>query len=256
MTPLQICLIIVGVILIIGSFFLSDKLSDKEVDKLSRLSSAQLQRVVDRQLEDIEDRVADIVTEAVENSVDQCRRPMEALSNEKIMAIQEFSDTVMDAINKNHTEIMFLYSMLNDKQEDIKNMVATIDRSKSQLRELTDKVQLSEVKNPVEKKPVEKTPIVKAPIVGSRISKPVAPATQATTEIIQDISEEDSDFGGFIFREDVEAAAEEPVDVREEMIRLYNEGISIVEIGKRLNRGIGEVKLVIDIANHGGNNEA
>lgn len=251
MTPLQICLIIVGVILIIGSFFLSDKLSDKEVDKLSRLSSAQLQRVVDRQLEDIEDRVADIVTEAVENSVDQCRRPMEALSNEKIMAIQEFSDTVMDAINKNHTEIMFLYSMLNDKQEDIKNMVATIDRSKSQLRELTDKVQLSEVKNPV-----EKTPIVKAPIVGSRISKPVAPATQPTTEIIQDISEEDSDFGGFIFREDVEAAAEEPVDVREEMIRLYNEGISIVEIGKRLNRGIGEVKLVIDIANHGGNNEA
>ena len=99
MTPLQICLIIVGVILIIGSFFLSDKLSDKEVDKLSRLSSAQLQRVVDRQLEDIEDRVADIVTEAVENSVDQCRRPMEALSNEKIMAIQEFSDTVMDAIS-------------------------------------------------------------------------------------------------------------------------------------------------------------
>lgn len=251
MTPLQICLIIVGVILIIGSFFLSDKLSDKEVDKLSRLSSAQLQRVVDRQLEDIEDRVADIVTEAVENSVDQCRRPMEALSNEKIMAIQEFSDTVMDAINKNHTEIMFLYSMLNDKQEDIKNMVATIDRSKSQLRELTDKVQLSEVKNPV-----EKTPIVKAPIVGSRISKPVAPATKPTTEIIQDTSEEDSDFGGFIFREDVEAAAEEPVDVREEMIRLYNEGISIVEIGKRLNRGIGEVKLVIDIANHGGNNEA
>lgn len=236
MTPLQICLIIVGVILLIGSFFLSDKLSDKEVDKLSRLSSAQLQRVVDRQLEDIEDRVADIVSEAVEKAVDECRRPMEELSNEKIMAIHEFSDTVMDSINKNHTEVMFLYSMLNDKQQDIKNMVASIDKSKAQLREMTDKPQHVEDSTPTNN---------------------VATETQSLFKNAPEVeTEEESGFGGFIFREDVEAAAEEAVDVREEMIRLYNEGVSMVEIGKRLNRGIGEVKLVIDLANHGGNNEA
>ncbi len=46
-------------------------------------------------------------------------RELSKVSNEKIMAVSEYSDTVLAEIDKNHKEAMFLYDMLNDKHKDI-----------------------------------------------------------------------------------------------------------------------------------------
>ncbi|MCR4687326.1 MAG: hypothetical protein K5659_07135 [Lachnospiraceae bacterium] len=37
------------------------------------------------------------------------------------MAVNEYSDTVLKDINKNHEEVVFLYDMLNEKQDSLKN---------------------------------------------------------------------------------------------------------------------------------------
>ena len=54
---------------------------------------------------------------AIENGIDETtettKRALERETNEKINGISEFSDTVLESINKSHNEIMFLYSMLN-----------------------------------------------------------------------------------------------------------------------------------------------
>ncbi|MBE6014550.1 MAG: hypothetical protein E7241_04195 [Lachnospiraceae bacterium] len=237
MTPLHICLLIVGVILMVGSFFVAEKLTDKEVDELSRLSSAQLQRVVDKELESVEDRVADIVSEAVDKTVEETKRPMEQLSNEKIMAINEYSDTVIDQINKSHSEIIFLYNMLNDKQEEIKTIVAGIDRDKARLKEMTAEVDLLENK------------MTLTPSIGDAVES--IDVTEGTIEE----KEEPDERLGFIFS-DSEKKKEDKGKLHDEIIALYDEGLPIVEIGRRLKCGVGEVKLVIDLANHGGSNEA
>lgn len=242
MTPLQICLLVVGVILLVASFFVVEKLTQKEVDELSRLSSAQLQRVVDKELETVEEKVTDVVEEALEKAVDETRRPMEELSNEKIMAINEYSDSVIDSINKTHNEVIFLYNMLNDKQEEIKQIVASIDRNKAQLRELTNQVEHQSSKvEPVEEKE-------------SMFFPEKEPEKVHEENELVPVAE----LPGFIFKNDEEkkTVLDEKAELQKQIIRLYNDGLTVVEIGKQLKCGVGEVKLVIDLANHGGNSEA
>ena len=48
------------------------------------------------------------------------------------MAINEYSDTVLDSINKAHNEIMFLYSMLNDKHDELTRLSGDIDKKHHQ----------------------------------------------------------------------------------------------------------------------------
>ena len=54
---------------------------------------------------------------------------LERLTNEKIMAVNEYSDTVLQEIHKNHEEAMFLYDMLNNKHANIKDTVSKMDKA-------------------------------------------------------------------------------------------------------------------------------
>ena len=49
------------------------------------------------------------------------------------MAISEFSDTVMENMNKTHNEIMFLYSMLNDKHAAMTQHAEELQKMMSEL---------------------------------------------------------------------------------------------------------------------------
>ena len=130
MTPVEICLIIVAVILFVGSFFVTEKLSNKEIDEIKGMSSKELQRILENDLSNVEQKVKEILDGYVEETVDNASIPLGKITNEKIMAINEYSDTVLEEINKTHSEVMFLYSMLNDKQDEMKNMTVVIDKSK------------------------------------------------------------------------------------------------------------------------------
>ena len=44
------------------------------------------------------------------------------------MAISEYSDTVMENMNKTHNEIMFLYNMLNDKHTELTGLATDYRR--------------------------------------------------------------------------------------------------------------------------------
>ena len=264
MTTLQVSLLIVGVILLIGSFFITERLSKKEVDELSRLTSAQLQKVVDKEIEGIDDKVTDVVGTAIDKAVDELQRPMEKLSNEKIMAIHEYSDTVLEEMKKNHDETVFLYDMLNSKQDEIKDLLSSVERNKAQLREMTDQVGALEKKSAI------------ALYAGSTEPEPetdsfVPLSIPDITEEIRDTSVEDGEVfeeedlsgrvdPGFIFRKkdddfDLNEESEKEL-LRKQILELYNDGFSAVEIGKKLRCGVGEVKLVIDLASRGGSIEA
>ena len=136
MTPVEICLIIVAVILFVGSFFVTEKLSNKEIDEIKGMSSKELQRILENDLSNVEQKVKEILDGYVEETVDNASIPLGKITNEKIMAINEYSDTVLEEINKTHSEVMFLYSMLNDKQDEMKNMTVVIDKSKQHLKQM------------------------------------------------------------------------------------------------------------------------
>ncbi len=60
---------------------------------------------------------------------------MDRLTNEKMMAVNEYSDTVLSEINKNHQEVVFLYDMLNDKHENLKNTVTEVEKTAKEVRQ-------------------------------------------------------------------------------------------------------------------------
>lgn len=74
-------------------------------------------------------QVQDKVEETSEDVVEKAERSLERLTNEKIMAVNEYSDTVLQEIHKNHEEAMFLYDMLNNKHANIKDTVSKVDKA-------------------------------------------------------------------------------------------------------------------------------
>lgn len=137
MNWLQIVCLLGGIIVFIVSFILPEKKSDTIDEKKQR---EQIQKMVDEQLKDAKEKLSESVDETVKDAVEKAERSLERVSNEKIMAVNEYSDTVLQDINKNHEEAVFLYSMLNDKHDNIKSTVATVDQSTKEARKAVHEV--------------------------------------------------------------------------------------------------------------------
>lgn len=222
MTAVEITLIIIAIIFLLGSFFVQDKLSRKDIDQISRMSEAELNVIVDKQLKNASSKVEDAVAGTIEDSIETTKRAMEKTTNEKIMAINEYSDTVLESMNKTHNEIMFLYSMLNDKHTELTNMAGNLQKFTENMKTVEDEVlqKLAEAAEEAEQKVSRSEPADEA----------AAPAVLPETE----------ETGTF--------------NKNDRILLLHQEGFSDVEIAKEIGCGLGEVKLVIGLFKGEGRN--
>ena len=272
MTGLEIALLTIGLIVIVASFVFSSK---SDGDTIHNVKDVTFN---DKQKEDIKKQITDILDEQIENVKEQTEISLDKLSNQKMLEMNEYSDTILQEINRNHNEVMFLYDMLNEKKKEINNTVRDMN---------------------VTKKEIEKSKTV--------------PKKQTVIDSIKDMSE---DTGGFMASEELLREEQKDVDTRkkdilnqldavveavsddvsadleavekkpkkrtstgrtaakrmketvkketlrednrdpkafetgnnnEKILQLSKEGKSNVEIAKELGLGIGEVKLVIDL---------
>lgn len=235
MTALEVCLIVVGIAAIAISYFISDKNADermqKAVEKLV-LSEETKQSLMQQTRDTVEKTLNGMSEEIAEKAEIQ----LEKLSNEKIMAVHDYSDTVLDEIGKNHNEVMFLYSMLDDKGKEVKNTVREAQKTvksmhgikraqDSQMEQLSNKTEQNSEKDKKEKNEAKTLP--------------------GKTEGNHVLSKEGE------YRSVEEGKQEEPVKSedkkRDAIIELYEQGKSNIEIAKELGLGMGEVKLVISL---------
>ncbi|WP_418492003.1 DUF6115 domain-containing protein [Eshraghiella crossota] len=272
MTGLEIALLTIGLIVIVASFVFSSK---SDGDTMHNVKDVTF---TDKQKEDIKKQITDILDEQIDNVKEQTEISLDKLSNQKMLEMNEYSDTILQEINRNHNEVMFLYDMLNEKKKEINNTVRDMN---------------------VTKKEIEKSKTV--------------PKKQTVIDSIKDMSE---DTGGFMASEELLREEQKDVDTRkkdilnqldavveavsddvsadleavekkpkkrtstgrtaakrmketvkketlrednrdpkafetgnnnEKILQLSKEGKSNVEIAKELGLGIGEVKLVIDL---------
>ena len=136
MTALEITLIVIGVVFLVGSFFVSDKLSQKDVDQIAKMSEEELRVILDRQLEKAKTEIQNAIETGIDETTEETKRALEKETNDKINGISEYSDTVLESINKSHTEIMFLYSMLNDKHKDLTDLAANLQKLTANLHDV------------------------------------------------------------------------------------------------------------------------
>lgn len=247
MTVIEIILIIVGMIFILASFWVTEKLSPDELRHISELSKEEMGVMLEHELEKSKQRVVDIVENTIDDSKDRTERALEKQTNEKIMAINEFSDTVIEKINKTHNEIMFLYSMLNDKHTELTDFTSGLTQQlqdlKSQEEEMTS-YYLSQIKNQIPQNPKPAEPPAVKPVVTKAVFQEAQPQAASAEETQPQNTPEQ------INAETVSDAAdqaEEEVNVREEILRLYEEGRDSVAIAKKLGLGVGEVRLILGL---------
>ena len=229
MTGVAWILLLIGVVFMIGSFFVTEKLSPSELNQIAELSEEELKRIIDRGLKNAETRIEDAIDEQVDQSSEKVDRSLEKVTNDKIMAISEYSDTVIESMNKTHNEIMFLYSMLNDKHTELTGMAADLQRLAADVRSLEEKAPLTAPQAASERA---------AAVSAASAVTPVSVETADTTE-----------------RETAAAPAEQKEEMPEteetkqeglhaEILKLKKLGMTEVQIAKKIGIGIGEVRLV------------
>lgn len=130
----EIVLIILGIAVFAASFLVPDKYAKQE-DGMIKEQEKKLKLFLQRELQTIRIGIEEKVEESMVSSGEKSERYMERITNEKIMAIQEYSDTVLEQIHKNHEEAVFLYDMLNNKHDQIKYTAGEISSAVEEARQ-------------------------------------------------------------------------------------------------------------------------
>ena len=219
MTAVEITLIIVGIVFLLVSFLVQEKLSPKDIESITNLSENELKIIVEKQLKNANDQVEDAITDVVEDKTETTKRALEKETNEKIMAIDEYSNTVLESMNKTHNEILFLYSMLNDKHTELTDLAAQLQQFSEQMKHTENEVleNLALAAQDVRQKVNETKPIDENEVILASLG------THA------------------------KGTEQDQINHNDRILMLHQQGLSDVEIARELGLGLGEVKLVIGL---------
>lgn len=288
MTGSVAVMMIMGIILILASFFVSEKLTKKEdVFNADLLTVDDNYEFSERELRVIRRKIEDVIAEQAKDILYETNDSLSNMANEKTMALGDYAVAVCEEIEKNHKEVMFLYSMLEDKQKEIMNTVKTVDETSKNLKEMISELKkerrLDEtLKEPMPKmsaidqltnltrmkKEAEQSKLienVQSAVEISEEEKTVIPVRQAASvkaqeyeEVIEESEEEsentesedifaEMDQADLDFEDELEEEFQENENSNDIILEMYKNGNSIIDIAKQLGLGVGEVKLVIDL---------
>ena len=218
MTGFDICLIAIALVCIIASFMLSEKIDQSA--NANQVSEEMLATLLSHNQESMKESLDAYLHEVKVQVIEETIGELNKVSNEKIMAVDAFSNTVLEKINQNHSEAVFLYNMLNEKEADLKEMVGSIGKAKQ-----------LEQKQEAQKQALQKE----------------STSSQNATSKHSKNKKKSSGNNQIQKAENAPDHGEQGKNLRQEILDLYEQGMSVVEIAQTLNKGQGEIKLFIDL---------
>lgn len=265
MEIMEIILLTAGTIIFILSFFIPERKTEISVQSKD-LAKEEIAALVGKEMESIRGHVDDVVDEAVTYAMEKTERSLERLSNEKIMAVNEYSDTVLSEIHKNHEEAMFLYDMLNSKHANLKDTVSVINKTVKEAEEAVTGLQklapeamtglqrlapetVNSSPSPVPKAPDASRETGQERVKRMRAAATTAPMTAEPPASADSVSEavrekQEAAPGRVSFLPETDLSGQ---NNNQRILELYHQGRSKVAIARELGLGVGEVKLVIDL---------
>lgn len=215
MIAAEVVLLILGFISVSVSFFVGNRQKSAFAMERAEAESGARDIWTEKEEDMVREQIHSILEEEKETVMAETTQSLNRKSNEKIMEFDEFSSQVLEKINHNHEEVVFMYSMLDEKEKELKDAM---------------------VKKPVQSKPKKTVPSTpgagqekKEKTVKKEITRPVPDSEPVTGKEMKD--EKESTNG--------------------KIVSMYKQGKSVLEISKELNIGQGEVKLMIAL--YGGN---
>lgn len=241
MEPITIVLIVLGIVLVVGScFFTKEENSELKYDELiKRLAKRELS---DEETERLRQKVDQIISDKTEEMILKTDDYLGQVANEKIMSVDEFSKQILERLDKNNSDVMFLYNMLSETKEELKSEITNAKKIKESLERIGEKK--SEESLPVASELAKKT--------STRRTSAAAKTEQVKKTAVKKEpkeSKEPDDIAALLAATmTVEPDATDEGDMpKDKILELYKSGKSVREISRELGMGQGEVKLVIDL---------
>ncbi len=210
MSAAVILLIILGLIFIFGSFLLVEKDKEKEDEGIIKIP----EKLSDEQKEKISKLIDDYMDEHIDSKLDDVEAKFSEIVNQKTLALGDYAVSVNEEIERNHSEALFLYSMLSDKQKEIMTTASMVDAYKKEVNELVNE------NIEVKKK--------------DRREERLAIELEEMKNEALDIAEDEEEIKTLDANKDI-------------ILEMHKSGLSILEIAKNLGLGVGEVKLIVDL---------
>ncbi len=232
MNVAEIILLLLGFASISISFFMGNK-EQPETERETPGEEETSKSVWTRKEEKIvQERIRSILNKEKEEILAETAEELSRRSNEKIMEFDEFSRQLLEKINQNHEEVVFMYNMLSEKEKEWKEEAARpgkkapLPEKRAEAASEEEDVRLPEEAEQTEEKETGNQ--------AETLSALAAPVKKQKTE-----------------NRSAGPAAPAAGGINDRMIKLYREGKSVLEISKELNVGQGEVRLTIAL--YGGN---
>lgn len=277
MTGLEIVLIISGAIIFGISFFMTEKLSSSDVEYIKKISEKEINIILEKELSNAKDVIDDRIKEKVDDGIEEIERATDKDTNDKLLSMNEFSDTVLDSMNRSNEEVVFLHRMLNEKEAKIesleKNLLDLEKRVMDSKKQLDlDRLRFAEERSDLDREKEEQRAAEEARIREEEEKKKVMVDMTSLKEafknkITEDRKEEKKEEAvkrqeeerGHVLtgidlaamkktaREVQESGNESVVDDNREIIELQKQGLSEIEIAKKTGRGLGEIRLILGL---------
>lgn len=228
MIPIIIILFIIGTMLLLGSFLFRSAFFN-EKDKTD--SEVYLEEMLNKRLDEVALRLDDVAEESAGFIKKQTEKELEKLSSQKITEVNEYSDQVMEQINKNHHEVMFLYGLLSDKQKELDETVESLNQAQLELRRHS-----FEMNHQGGQRKEKEEEVPQFQEASSWEAGQLAKASDA-----------DSPKGYYTVKE----IPNGNYDRRSKILNLAREGKSDLDIARLLSMGVGEVRLVLELSREG-----
>lgn len=278
MTGYEIIILTAGLIFFIASFFFKGKNAAAEtVDVNAEIRKIKEAAVL--QEKGVQDHVKSFVENECETALADVQDKLSKISNDKIIAIDEYASQVLERIENNNQAVVFLYDMLQKKDDEMKSTMNKMEQTRRENRELFDRLEeLKQAKARVSSRNAAKAGAKpSARPVENMAVQPMENEETADKKFVpimenerQAIMHNEMTYGtreqlgytqagplseAVAMRQEAEREGLPVPDLinspeesrRKHVLALYKEHKSVKEISKLLSMGQGEVKLIIDL---------
>lgn len=243
MVATEIFLIAAGVICVVVSVVMSfgDDKENVENSAKAELTQAQLDMV--------KHQVDEVIKQQISGLSEKTEAALDKISNTKILEMNEYAESVLGEINRNHNETVFLYDMLNEKSKEVKTTVKDVNYAKKQVEQISgrtsdmsDNAVLSE-EHEQDRTDDGKEPAYEQAVKFGKDTKDIAKERLAAL-----VKKSNQKAKNAEDRINTQAdSLNKEYSNNERILQMNASGVSIKEIAKKLNMGVGEVRLVINL---------
>ena len=265
MSVYEVLILLAGLIFFVASFFFGGKKSaGEEVDTDAEIRKIKEAAVLHEG--EIRERLNALLSQECGTAIDDVKEKLSEISNDKIMAVDEYAGQVLARIENNNQSVVFLYDMLQKKEDEMKSTMNKMEQTRRENRELFDRLEeLKQAKARVASRNAAKQAGAKQKagnevlkqtksgqaekdaalangenLAGHETQEAEGTAHEAVADLSHTQAEALTKIPHSMPGEDLEQEKEEgataPPDRQEQVLALYRENISVKDISKKLAR--------------------